>query len=156
MIGCIEDARLILDWEHEYPLPEGWGYVDEGEERAVYLSPDNVIYKVELNHDGVNREEYFNICRINLADPVKNWRLPKASLYEIDKFHSVMAMEYIEGVDPPHCGSMLSTAVCTCEMFPCIAIEWETISILWGVIDLNSDNVRLMPDGTKVLVDVTR
>lgn len=156
MIGCLEDAQLIGEWDHNYPLPDGWGYVDEGEERAVFISPDKVIYKVELNSSGANHSEYFNICMIELQQPVKNWRVPKAYLYELDKFHSVIAMEYIEGKDPPECGSTLSTAVCTCNTFPCIGVEWETVSVLWGVIDLNCDNVRLLPDGTKVLVDVSR
>lgn len=156
MIGCLEDAILILEWDHNYPLPNGWHYLNEGEERAVFISPDEVVYKVELNSDGCNRDEYFNICRINEAEPVKNWRVPDATLWEIDKFHSVIAMEYIEGEDPPGCGSMLATAQCDCNEFPCIGIEWETVSVLWGITDLNSDNVRLMSDGTKVLVDVTR
>lgn len=156
MVGCLNDAQLIGEWDHNYPLPKGWRYVDEGEERAVFLSPDNVIYKVELFNDGSNRREYFNICQITTLEPVENWRVPDATLYEINDSDTVIAMEYIDGTDPPGCGSMLATAECTCGMFPCIGIEWETISILWGVIDLNSDNVRLTPDGTKILVDVSR
>jgi hypothetical protein len=156
MIGCFEDAQLIGEWDHNYPLPDGWGYVDEGEERAVFTSPDKVIYKVELNSSGANHSEYFNICMIELQESIKNWRVPEASLYELDKFHSVIAMEYIDGDNPPECGSILSTAVCTCNEFPCVGVEWEMVSVLWGVIDLNCDNVRLLSDGTKVLVDVSR
>lgn len=157
MIGCIEDARLIGEWDHNYPLPEGWGYLDEGEERAAFLSPDGVVYKVELNNCGINRTEYFNICKLEMQESIENWRIPEAMLYELDKFHSVIAMEYIDGEDPEACDSFLTKSCeCTCEQFPCLGIEWEMVSMLWGLIDFTTENVRQLPDGTKVLIDLTR
>jgi hypothetical protein len=154
-IGCFEDARLIGEWDHNNPLPDGWHYIGDGEERIAYLSPSGIVYKVDTR-SGSNRREYFNICLIELTNPLKNWRVPEATLYEIDKQNSVIAMEYIGGRDPQECGSTLSSSECTCYQFPCIGIEWETVSVLWGVKDLDNCNVRLMDDGTKVLVDVTR
>lgn len=157
MVGCIEDAKLILEWDHNESLPEGWSYIDEGEERAVFISPSNVVYKVELNSDGCNREEYFNICKIQMQEPIENWRVPETTLYEIDKFHSVIAMEYIDGINSESCDSFLTkSCVCTCNQFPCVGIEWETVSVLWGLIDFTTDNVKQLLDGTNVLVDATR
>jgi hypothetical protein len=78
-------------------------------------------------------------------------------LYELDKFHSVIAMEYIDGEKAAGCDSVLTkSAICTCNNFPCEGIEWETVSRLWGITDLNSDNVLTLIDGTNIVVDVTR
>ena len=157
MVGTEEDARLIGEWDHNYPLPDGWGYVDEGEERAVFISPSKVVYKVELNSDGSNRAEYMNICLIEMQEPVENWRVPEATLYELDKFHSVIAMEYVEGSVPNACDSFLTKhSECTCGEFPCVGIEWEMVSVLWGLVDFTAHNVVQLPDGTNVLVDLTR
>lgn len=156
MIGCREDAELIGQWDDYYPLPDGWDKVGEGDERIAYLSPDGIVYKVELTLNGANTTEYFNICQIQLLEPVENWRVPEASLYVLDKFHSVIAMEYIQGTGAIFCQSTYRNVSCTCNEFPCVGIEWEMIGELWGITDLHSDNIRQLPDGTKVLVDVTR
>lgn len=156
MIGCFEDAQLIGEWDHNYPLPDGWYYLGDGEERVAYLSPDLVVYKVDTN-SGANRTEYFNICLIELTNPLKNWRVPDSSLYELDKFHSVIAMEYIDGIPALGCDSAFTkSSICTCNNIPCEGIEWEAVARLWGIVDLNSDNVVTLEDGTNVLVDVTR
>jgi hypothetical protein len=156
MVGCREDAEMIWEWDHNYPLPEGWSYLGHGEERVVYLSPDNVVYKLD-NESGANMLEYFNICMIQTTNPLANWRVPEATLYKLNKFTQVIAMEYIDGQKPVMCGSVMTkSCVCTCNEFPCQGIEWEAVSVLWGVTDLNDDNVLITNDGTKVLVDVSR
>jgi hypothetical protein len=156
MVGCLEDAQLIGKWDHNYPLPDGWGIVGYGLERAVYISPDNIVYKVD-DGSGANSTEYFNICQIKLTNPVKNWRVPEATLYQLDNLNSVIAMEYIDGDKAKECRSTYSfKSMCNCNEFPCVAIEWEMVGEIWGIRDLHDDNVMQLPDGTKVLVDVTR
>lgn len=157
MIGCMEDAQLIQEWDDMDYLPEGWDCIGSGDERFVYTSPAGIVYKVEISITGANAKEYYNICRIELQEPVEKWRVPKASLYVIDKFHSVIAMEFIDGTDPIQCESTYSmSGICTCEQFPCVGIDWEMVGELWGIRDLHRDNVKMLPDGTNVLVDVTR
>jgi len=155
MVGCFEDAQLIGEWDNYFPLPDGWGYLDEGAERAAYISPDNVVYKVELRPDGSNTNEYFNICTIKECEPVEGWDVPDATLYDVSKYIKVIAMEYVKGKNDIECHSYMgSRDECDCEQFPCTAIGWEMIAKLWGVRDLTAENVRVVGD-TRVLIDVS-
>jgi len=154
MIGCVEDAEFIAEWDFRHPLPDGWSFAGEGATRVAVISPDGIVYKVELSPDGSNSNEYMNIQRIKKLPPIKGWEIADASLYILDNFKSVIAMEYIEGSDDIECGSYLGPEFkCTCKMKPCVAYVWEVTARLWGVWDLTSDNIRVQPDGTRIVID---
>lgn len=154
MIGNIEDAELIGEWDYE-TLPDGWFDVGEGSSRNAYISPDGVVYKVEQRPDGSNSLEYMNYLKIQEAGPLSGWAVPETSLYILSESKAVIAMEYIEGVDDIECEANTAPDFkCTCHRKPCVAYEWEVAHHFWGVVDLSYENIRVMPDGTRVLIDL--
>lgn len=107
MIGNREDAEFICDHvrttSDDTELPDGWSLLGEGGFRYAYLSPDDVVYKVNKwaeerqgacrDHWG-NRREADNLE--HLADrPGITFGLPAHTLYELDNGEFVMAMEFI-------------------------------------------------------------
>lgn len=154
MIGNIDDAEFIAEWNMNYPLPDGWSFAGEGATRVAVISPEGIVYKVELSPDGSNSDEYMNIQRIKELPPIRGWDIADASLYIVNDFKSVIAMEYIDGGKDIECGAYLAPDfVCTCHMKPCVAYLWEVTSRLWNLWDLNGDNIMVLKDGTRVIID---
>lgn len=157
MVGCREDAEFIGEFDVYEELPDGWDFISEGSQRTVYISPDNVIYKVELpKAQGANELEFINLERIRKLGPLSGWDIPDAELYVIDRCKTVIAMEWVEGEFDTHCQSWKSNYPCDCGRFPCIAIEWEMATEIWGVHDMTEENIIVTPDGTRMLVDAAR
>lgn len=154
MIGNIEDAEFIAEWDFSNELPDGWSHVGEGSSRIAVISPDEVVYKVEISPNGSNSNEYLNIERIKQMPSIRGWRVADASLYIVDKYKSVIAMEYVDGSKDIECGAYLAPDfVCTCRMKPCVAYLWEVTARIWGLWDLTCDNIMVLKDGTRVIVD---
>ncbi|QOI67619.1 serine/threonine kinase [Streptomyces phage Beuffert] len=155
-IGNEEDAQTVAEWDwSNNEFPEGWFYEGEGVQRLVLLSPDGVIYKKEKpgEHDS-NVEEYINYLRISNI-PIKNWRVPRTSLYTIG-YERIIAMEYVDGRFDTECRryGVGYNAECTCGKVPCTAWEWEKPTTLWDIIDLSETNILIEDDGTRVLIDI--
>ncbi|AXG66321.1 hypothetical protein SEA_ANNADREAMY_241 [Streptomyces phage Annadreamy] len=155
-IGNREDAQTVAEWDWDSNgFPEGWYYEGEGAQRLVLLSPDGVIYKKEKpGEHQVNVDEYLNYLRTRKV-PVKNWRVPRTSLYTIG-YESVIAMEYVEGKFDIECQRYGKgyNQECSCNQTPCTAWEWEKPTTLWDIIDLSETNILIEDDGTRVLIDI--
>lgn len=156
MVGCKRDAEFIRKRHNQYPLPNGWTKLGEGSQRKVFLSPDKVVYKVELKKaGGSNSSEFFNIQRISELEPLSGWDLPDATLYEVSLHKTVLAMEFIEGEFDVECAS-LRELDCDCGDRRCVGLEWEVMTEVWSIYDVTYENVIVRPDGTRVLIDVAR
>ncbi|QIN94185.1 hypothetical protein PP459_gp048 [Streptomyces phage Wakanda] len=168
MIGSLEEAAEIAQWDIEYDEyceitpPEGWEYLGDGAYRFAFRSPSGVVYKIE-NEDGRyyghNHREYVNIQRCKKS-PVKGWRVPEASFFEVPgqgQLVDVIAMEYVSGGDDTHCNKSFSFGqqMCTCGKpgGRCTAQVWEEVRSAWGIQDVHSGNIRIDDDGTRVLID---
>lgn len=113
MLGNEEDARFIRDWHiaitasegdydrktGEYRSPEGWERLGSGCYRVAYLSPDGVVYKVQLyyaapgRYEGQsNKTEVANLRKYWLTKMPEGCRLPRWGFFELDG-RGVMAME---------------------------------------------------------------
>lgn len=104
MIGNADEALFIRDWyiglgpERRYEsfdTPEGWERLGSGAYRAAFLSPSEVVYKVQHSYkysSQSNAGEAETLRRYWLTRMPKGCRLPRWSLYELDG-KEVMAME---------------------------------------------------------------
>jgi hypothetical protein len=174
MIGNRTEASILAEWEIErdghqdYFLPDnGWSFLGEGCERIAWLSPSGVVYKVEHDDSGANKDEYDNIERLMLV-PCKGWRLPRADLFEFSGEISIIAMEYVVGIKDTLCSSFQydddfsyndtsESYECDCGSphGVCTATVWEESRIAWNIDDMHSGNILVEEDGTRVLIDVT-
>lgn len=93
MIGNEKDALFIHDWYHskgwgKYDPPEGWQYMGGGSYRSAYLSPDGVVYKVQMNLGNwliqTNYSEYQTWKRLYFGCKMPKYsRLPRLSYYAV-------------------------------------------------------------------------
>lgn len=155
MIGCVEDAELIHEYSIDGLLPLDWTIAGEGSARIAYVSPDGIVYKVEISPEGSNSHEFLNINRIRKGEKLKGWDVPEASLYVLDFDVSVIAMEFVSGVPDIECdAASIFADECTCGQKPCIAYVWDVAREFWGIHDLHLDNIKVRPDGVRVIIDL--
>lgn len=148
MIGNESDAALaynewlIGDFEHLWS--------SEGSSRYVFLI-DGVIYKVNITPQyDFNDREYANYCEWagNLPE---NVRIPEMSLYRVADT-TVIASEFIEGIDTGDCSDSFFGLPCTCDG---VCMPKETVEILndMGWVDDSWGNA-IVRDGIYYLVDI--
>jgi len=110
MIGNRGYAMYIRDWVRDTPegkgyydspryAPAGWKYLGQGCFRAAYLSPDNVVYKVQHQPGYVgqsNLREYkrYNFLRLSYRMP-EGARFPLLRFFELDNSDGVNAMDHV-------------------------------------------------------------
>lgn len=113
MIGNRGYAMYIREWAREkqradnlgsYQLPreapDGWKYIGQGCYRAAYLSPDGVIYKIQVTPG--------RFCGQSNADEHKRWwqlrikhreiegmRWPLMNLFRFEEGDDINAMDYV-------------------------------------------------------------
>ena len=175
MIGNARDAETILDYSlkaalfedmaHEFratgavnlfkapAMPEGWAELGRGCYRVAYLSPDNIVYKVEHEYGAgwgqSNYDEYRNILRIvRMNIRMEGVRLPKATLFQLYG-NPVMAMEYVES-DGELCDGWSCMHADECD-----SITVDMIGRKFGLQDMHVDNIAYIPKQKEyVLLDL--
>lgn len=113
MIGNRGYAMYIREWAREeqraknlgsYALPReapaGWKYIGQGCYRAAYLSPDRVIYKIQITPGRwcgqSNAEEYKRWWELRLRyRELDGMRWPLVNLFEFGENDDVNAMDYV-------------------------------------------------------------
>lgn len=151
MIGSQSEADQIAHWysyaERHEDVPSGWKFLSWGTYRDVYLSPTNVVYKIQHYEYG---EHEANLCEIAAIERGKRdetsraW-MPDARMYYCEDLDApVIAMEYIDG---------------SCELTGTESRIARLVSrATAGVSDLlgmgKEDNARRRPSGQPVLIDL--
>jgi hypothetical protein len=111
MIGNRGYAMYIREWVRDKQKsepygdlphfgPHGWGYLGNGCYRAAYLSPDKVVYKVQLTPGlqtgQANVKEYKKWWALRLSHRMpEGSRLPIMQCFEFDGHDDINAMEYV-------------------------------------------------------------
>jgi hypothetical protein len=161
MIGSLEEAVMISEWEfdkdedNDWIAPEGWSYVNEGDERIVFQSPSGLIYKKTWDRPDsfVNRREYDNIQRCSDIH-IPGVRVPEASLYSVDGEY-IICEEMISGPEE----DTYCYGKCRCNNIGGFCVEEIFIQIhnKWKIRDLGSGNIMVdTVNDVRVLIDVSR
>jgi hypothetical protein len=89
MIGNLEDAETALEFGYVgnaslAQVAGGWRYLASGSDRAAYLSPDFVVYKVQRQNGWFSSlSEYENYQKLLLTELPDPWRIPKMYKWDI-------------------------------------------------------------------------
>lgn len=127
MIGNRGYAMYIREWVRDTQrsdnlgtystprrAPEGWQYLGQGCYRGAYLSPDSVVYKVQIypgRYSGQpNIDEYQRWWRLRLLfREVEGMRWPLMNCFEFEGGDDINAMDHVgqtlsqyDGVDRQH------------------------------------------------------
>jgi len=159
MLGTIEEATLIRDWQVERlnafdfdrygEGPEGWTRVGTGLSRVAYLAPSGVVYKVQLHEVcyQTNKGEANALRRYWFTRMPKGCRLPRFRFYDLTGGGGgVMAMEYL--------GALLHHCEPEAERIRLKALQGELQELMWDVTDLHSWNLAVDEDGLLVPIDL--
>ena len=112
MIGNRGYAMYIREWAREeqrvkgstYCLPReapaGWKYIGQGCYRAAYLSPDNVVYKIQITpgrwSGQSNADEYRRWWQLRIRyREAEGMRWPLMAHFKIGEDDDVNAMDYV-------------------------------------------------------------
>lgn len=159
MVGNPQDAQLIRDYirndwsfydESRPAAPEGWEYLSSGVYRNCFVSPDNVVYKVDCYPDsgeGTNAGECRNLVRCAALPAPEHTRMPKFTYYGLNG-DGVIAMERIHGTPLREARALGKLEDRT--KFDVIISELER---KYDLDDLHGANVIVEPSGDLVVVD---
>lgn len=154
MIGSMEYAETLAEYEWSDEFPSGWSYIGEGGQRLALIAPDGVIYKKDKpGAQGCNEDEYLNYLKLRKTNII-GWKLPETGLFMVG-YECIVSMQYIDGQEDVECirdGRGFNLG-CTCGKRPCTAWEWEKIKSKWGVIDVSAFNI-IVTDHARYLIDM--
>lgn len=143
MLGSLEDARLIYQAHHNDTVPDGWCIVGHGSQRTAYLSPGDIVYKVEVIL-GSNDREHSHFMRIKKAKiKYKGWKVNPVFTYKFPglggSLATVIACKYVVGDQAPD------------------TLEYELISqqafTVFGLLDGHCENYLITKKG-RVIIDM--
>lgn len=161
MIGNEKDALFIHNWHHGQRLwpgslgahPEGWKYLGSGAFRAAYLSPEGVVYKVQIDRwysIQSNHSEYETWKRLYFGCKMPKYsRLPKLSYYPVPEMRNlgVIAIEQfhtapprwgrVEGAEGEYWDDVLRRVSRTCRV--------DDLRLNGGNVFLDEENNLLVP-----------
>lgn len=137
-VGNADEARVALEsCLHKYApkyLPSGWKYLGSGIDRAAYLSPTSVVYKVMHYPGSANKDEYNATVFFREQPNVpEGFAIPRCSLYRVNG-NNVIAMEYLGE-----------------ERYQPTPEEQLTIAKFFHVFDSHGGNVRKRLDKVYVI-----
>lgn len=155
--------RSLLGYSFEYK----WKYINSGTYRDVFLGEDGKVYKipVDLEEDsiGENDKEYKNYLRLKTMPSFEHngnkWVIPETKLFtfpDLGEYQSidgmvnlsVIVMSYIVGEPFEKCLDNCGAK----EVFECN--EHLYASAYYELFDVACDNVLILPNGTRVIIDM--
>lgn len=153
-IGSAVEAAIAANFTDLAPAPEtGWRYLGKGCSRIAFLSPTNVVYKVDRygDDDTPNRREYEAITEIRESGSADAAYTPITALYDVNG-SAVIAMESI-----PYdwnCHYCEVSAFGRCGTHEEYLRQLDDVMEKWGCMgDCHFDNVRFREDGSAVVID---
>lgn len=162
--NACEDVRLarqfanINDDEIEFPpLPTGWEEIGEGAYRVAFLSPSNVVYKIEYDWSPShgNEGEWETYCEVLSTPLPSGWRIAEMNLIEVGEV-PVIASEFIPGGHEEVC--IWSNDFCSCvpnhNVFAKAIAEMDRVAHALRISDMHAYNYALDLDGTRVVIDL--
>lgn len=136
-IGNAIDAHTAYMHSLGSSAPCEWQYLGSGSYRDVYLSPNNVVYKVNIDSGdyGYNISEYENYLRIKDYE-LPDWlHIPIMSMYG-----DVIAAQYVNATKLNYC----TFKACICGGIwngQCQVYLHDYVDELLDISDMHNDNL---------------
>ncbi len=170
-ITCIEQELAFDLLNSEFGMGNSkhkWTMIGEGTYRTAFLGEDGKVYKIPNGtydeYVGENECEYRNYLRMKQL-PDFNWegnlwKLPaEMQLFKFPSFGeyvgpdrmynlSVIVSTFVPGEPFDKCLDNCGAE----ELHYCI--EYDRANLYYAMFDLGHENVRVQPDGTRIMIDL--
>lgn len=153
-MGCEEDARIafsnpMASWD---VLSSGWRHLSSKfvNERTIYISPSDVVYKID-SYGVQNWSEHHASIELSKLH-LDGWEIPPTELYKVEK-ELILAMPFIEGVTAAVYYGIDPRSPYSMEMEERLYNRSE-VERFFDLDDLHAENIIVRPDGTHVIIDL--